>query len=104
MSSNGAGQSWPLTRYLPPRVLQPSPEHQCVELAGPVCEGSTTLELMTYLPRAFGHTALHADNGLDGIALASDRKPDLIVCDVQLPGLDGLQAGSLAPRGRLPWP
>jgi hypothetical protein len=47
------------------------------------------LELMTYLLRAFGRTVLHADNGLYGVALAGDRKPDLIACDVQLPGLDG---------------
>jgi two-component system cell cycle response regulator DivK len=59
---------------------------------------------MTYLLRAFGHTVLHADNGLDSVALAGDRKPDLIICDVQLPGLDGLRVASLAPRGRLPWP
>jgi CheY-like chemotaxis protein len=44
---------------------------------------------MTYLLRAFGRTVLHADNGLYGVALAGDRKPDLIDCDVQLPGLDG---------------
>jgi hypothetical protein len=75
------------------------------------------LELMTYLLRAFGHTVLHADNGLDGVALAGDRTPDLIACDVIplfasetfVEQLDRflpptLRACSLAPRGRLPWP
>lgn len=48
-----------------------------------------TLELMAYLLGAFGHTVLRADNGLDGVALAAAERPDLIACDIQLPGLDG---------------
>jgi CheY-like chemotaxis protein len=48
-----------------------------------------TMELMTYLLSAFGHTVLCAGNGLDGVALAAEQRPDLIACDVQLPALDG---------------
>lgn len=48
-----------------------------------------TMELMTYLLSAFGHTVLRADNVLDGVALAAAERPDLIACDVQLPRLDG---------------
>ncbi|HEY2473148.1 MAG TPA: response regulator [Terracidiphilus sp.] len=47
------------------------------------------LELMTYLLDAYGHSVIGADNGLIGLELALGEKPDLIVCDVQLPDIDG---------------
>ncbi|WP_342084369.1 two-component regulator propeller domain-containing protein [Dyadobacter sp. OTU695] len=34
---------------------------------------------------------LEADNGQDGLAIAREYLPDLIVCDVMLPGLNGLE-------------
>jgi CheY-like chemotaxis protein len=49
-----------------------------------------TLELLTYLLTAFGHTVLTADNGVAGLAVARAERPDLIACDIQLPQLDGL--------------
>jgi len=49
------------------------------------------LELMTYLLRAFGHVALTAEDGVEGIELARREKLDLIICDVHLPGLDGYE-------------
>ena len=36
-----------------------------------------------------GYTVLTAANGLAGLALAQQEKPDLILCDIMLPGLDG---------------
>lgn len=39
-----------------------------------------------------GYTVLPARNALDGIALARAVKPDLILMDIQLPGMDGLAA------------
>ncbi len=37
------------------------------------------------------YTVLTAGDGLTALALARDRQPDLIVLDLQLPGLDGLE-------------
>ncbi len=34
-------------------------------------------------------TVLIAENGTEGLALASEEKPDLILCDVMMPGMDG---------------
>lgn len=49
------------------------------------------LELMSYLLQAFGHTVDSAETGLDGLAAARQRRPDLIVCDIQLPDIDGFE-------------
>lgn len=47
------------------------------------------LELMTCLLKAFGHEPLVACNGDEGLATARGEKPELIVCDIQLSGMDG---------------
>lgn len=38
------------------------------------------------------HEVLTADNGADGVAIARDENPDLILMDVVMPGLNGFQA------------
>ena len=48
-------------------------------------------ELMTYLLNAFGYATLCADNGVTGIELAAKDPPDLILCDIRLPGIDGYE-------------
>lgn len=49
------------------------------------------LELMRYLLDAFGYSALTACDGDSGVALAERERPDLILCDVQLPDIDGYE-------------
>jgi two-component system cell cycle response regulator len=49
------------------------------------------LELMSYLLVAFGHTVVTAEAGIQGLELAVGELPDLIVCDVQLPDIDGYE-------------
>lgn len=46
-------------------------------------------QLMTYLLQAFGLETLVASDGLAGIETAVRERPDVIVCDLQLPLLDG---------------
>jgi two-component system cell cycle response regulator len=50
-----------------------------------------SLQLMTYLLTAYEHTVLEAVSGEQAIELASTTAPDLVVMDLQLPGIDGFE-------------
>ena len=52
-------------------------------------DNPANLELMTYLLNAFGHSTLVAHDGQEGVEAALRTLPDLIICDLELPGLDG---------------
>jgi CheY-like chemotaxis protein len=52
-------------------------------------DNPTNLELMTYLLHAFGHTTISARNGEEGVEAALRTVPDLILCDLGLPSMDG---------------
>ena len=52
-------------------------------------DNPANMELMTYLLEAFGHIVLFAFNGEEGLETARRELPDLVVCDVHLPGMDG---------------
>jgi two-component system cell cycle response regulator len=54
-------------------------------------DNPASLDLMVYLLKAFGHTPLSARDGIEGIAAARRERPDLILCDIQLPGADGVE-------------
>ncbi len=41
---------------------------------------------------AKGYTVVTADTGEDGVHLATERAPDLILMDIQLPDIDGIEA------------
>lgn len=47
------------------------------------------LDLITYLLNAAGHHVVGAENGETALDMARLHQPDLIVLDVQLPGMDG---------------
>lgn len=54
-------------------------------------DNPANLELMRYLLGAFGYTALYARNGKDGLAMVQRERPDLILCDVQMPEMGGYE-------------
>lgn len=49
------------------------------------------LELMTYLLVAAGYEVSAVDSGLAALVALRERPFDLVVCDVQMPGMDGVQ-------------
>lgn len=40
---------------------------------------------------SMGHEMLEAETGLDSLVIAAERVPDLILMDVNIPGMDGLE-------------
>src|SRR5262249_55038231 len=49
------------------------------------------LELFAFLLRAWGHILLTAHDGEEGVQLALQERPDIILCDLLLPGADGFE-------------
>jgi two-component system cell cycle response regulator DivK len=54
--------------------------------------------LATFLLQSAGHSVLSATDAEAGLTLARDEQPDLILMDIQLPGMDGFQATLLLKR------
>jgi two-component system cell cycle response regulator DivK len=58
-------------------------------------DSPTNMKLVSFLLVQSGHDVLEAENADSGIVLARGRQPDLILLDIQLPGMDGLTAARL---------
>ena len=58
-------------------------------------DNTANMRLALFLLESAGHTVLSAVNAEAGLTLARDEKPDLILMDIQLPGMDGLEATML---------
>jgi CheY-like chemotaxis protein len=54
-------------------------------------DNPANMELMEYLLRASGFEVIAEHDGPGGIDAARRLQPDLIVCDVHLPKMDGLE-------------
>ena len=52
-------------------------------------DNQANMDLMTYLLQAFGYRPLVAVDGEEGLAAIRSERPDLILCDIQIPKLDG---------------
>ena len=49
------------------------------------------LDLMAYLLRAFGHDVITAGDGAEGLEAARRERPELMVIDIQMPVMNGLE-------------
>ncbi|MCY7380254.1 MAG: response regulator [Gemmatimonadaceae bacterium] len=61
-------------------------------------DNPANMRLATYLLESAGHGVLSAVDAEAGFALARNEQPDLILMDIQLPGMDGLEATMLLKR------
>ncbi len=52
-------------------------------------DDAATRTLVASVLRKDGHDVMSADNGLSGLELVRQNKPDLVISDVQMPGMDG---------------
>ncbi|MCZ8221347.1 MAG: response regulator [Acidovorax sp.] len=48
-------------------------------------------QLVTYLLEAAGHRVLAAENGAVGVRIALAESPDIILCDLQMPVMNGYE-------------
>jgi two-component system, cell cycle response regulator DivK len=58
-------------------------------------DNPANMTLAKFLLQTAGHSVLSATDAETGIALARDEQPDLVLMDIQLPGMDGLRATAL---------
>ena len=58
-------------------------------------DNPVNMELVRDLLEINEHEVLEATNGQAAIEIASREKPDLILMDIQLPGIDGLEAARI---------
>jgi two-component system cell cycle response regulator DivK len=55
-------------------------------------DNAANMTLATFLLQSAGHIVISATDAEAGLTLARAEQPDLILMDIQLPGMDGLEA------------
>jgi two-component system cell cycle response regulator DivK len=55
-------------------------------------DNEKNMKLARDVLQAKGYATLEAVNGLDGVALALQHRPDLILMDIQLPDINGFES------------
>jgi two-component system cell cycle response regulator DivK len=61
-------------------------------------DNAANMTFAVFLLKSAGHEVLSASDAEAGLALARDERPDLILMDIQLPGMDGLEATTVLKR------
>jgi two-component system, cell cycle response regulator DivK len=82
-----------------------SPDHERTEAAGPLVliidDDPRNVKLAGDVLAAAGFRTLEATTGEEGVAVADEHLPDVILMDIRLPDMDGTDAaGILARRSR----
>ena len=62
-------------------------------------DNSANMRLAVFLLESVGHIVLGATDAEAGLTMARAEQPDLILMDIQLPGMDGLEATALLKQG-----
>ncbi|MCK9355950.1 MAG: response regulator [Dehalococcoidia bacterium] len=55
-------------------------------------DNEVNLYLIRFLLEKSGYEVIAAKDGLSGVELAATQRPDLVIMDIQLPDIDGLEA------------
>lgn len=54
-------------------------------------DNETNMYLISFILKKNGYKIIEARTGEEGVELALKKRPDLIIMDIQLPGIDGLE-------------
>jgi CheY-like chemotaxis protein len=52
-------------------------------------DNEQNMYLVTFILEKYGYQVIQARNGIEGVALARQKKPDMVLLDIQLPIMDG---------------
>lgn len=55
-------------------------------------DNKDNLEIITYALQRAGYEVIAAETGEEGVEMAIARRPFLIIMDINLPGIDGIEA------------
>jgi two-component system cell cycle response regulator DivK len=55
-------------------------------------DNAKNMKLARDVLQSKGYTTLEAVTGEDGVRIAIEKKPDLVLMDIQLPGINGIEA------------
>jgi len=61
-------------------------------------DNAANMTLATFLLQSAGHSVLSARDAETGLTMARSEQPDLVLMDIQLPGMDGLEATAMLKR------
>lgn len=53
-------------------------------------DNADSLDLLSDMVRGWGYTVIEARNGADALEKIEESSPDLVICDIKMPVLDGV--------------
>jgi CheY-like chemotaxis protein len=73
-------------------IESPQPEEEASPLILLAEDNEANISTVTSYLKAKGYRIVLAKNGEEAIALAKSKNPNIILMDIQMPGMDGLEA------------
>lgn len=71
-----------------------------------VDDTEASLEIISNMARSLGHEVIEARDGMEAVKSAVEKLPHLVLMDVRMPGVDGMQAAAairnISPLDSLP--
>jgi CheY-like chemotaxis protein len=64
-------------------------------------DNEDNIRLVDYVLRAYGYEPLLATDGAEGLRIALERRPDLVLLDIRMPRMDGYEVAARLKQARL---